>query len=169
MSLKLTVLGYGLFGLVSLWGVHQATRINTLNHEIAGHEACVGSLTGKAGSALPASPPCDADLIHLYDRAKASGACEASLQNGDLSPRCTPSVQALYVSADALKTQIDTLRADQDAAIARAEARGQSTALRKYQNDTAINAAPVADDGLIVCDADCLRRRAQSLNRPRER
>jgi|GEM_PF-4036401 len=109
---------------------------------------------------------CHIAILSIYDRAKAAETCETALLAGDLSPSCTPSVQALYVSAEALKTQIDTLRADQDAAISRAEARGQSTVLRKYQNDAALKVAPVADDGLIVCDADCLRQRAQAIARP---
>jgi regulator of protease activity HflC (stomatin/prohibitin superfamily) len=71
---------------------------------------------------------------------------------------------ALLVGAEAnladARRQIAEAERRTTAAIARAEARGETQSRRADDARSAIDAAPLGADGLLSCDAQCLRRLA---------
>lgn len=137
---------------------------------IAGHEAC-GDVLG--GSDLTASAErCPKRTALVHRRAVQAAVCDQALIAGDafvIRSSCPTSVKTVLAQRDAAQGERDAsnaviarLRADQTAAIARAEARGFNQARRISSAQTDLAAAPRTDSGLGRCDAECLRR----LGRP---
>ena len=78
---------------------------------------------------------------------------------------CGPGAKRLIVQVEAQTSEIASLRAaldktsaDNAAAISRAEARGRAEQTRKNYVRQIVQDAPVGADGLVRCDAECLRR-----------
>ena len=77
---------------------------------------------------------------------------------------CSAEVKHLLAERDAARSNaadakraMEVLQANMDAAVRRAEIRGANVQKRKSDATRAIQSAPVGDDGLVDCDADCLR------------
>jgi hypothetical protein len=122
------------------------------------HDACIAALGGKGDVATK----CDPAIIVYYDRARHDATCDKGLALGGLAPECSAAVADLFAVNATLKTQLQSTVADRDAAIARAAARATTDAQRKSQDARALAAAPRQPDGLIDCDAQCLRQRFEA-------
>lgn len=163
----LKVLG-GLGVLLSVLGV-----IHTISgwaHDAAVLKTCrlaVADPHGPAdvGGACP--PAITAD--HLV--ARQASACDAALAASSESAAgveasCTLPVRRVVVERDVARGEARRLtdalnqeRLGQDAAIARASASATTLAERKVRAAVAVQAAPRDGDGLVVCDAQCMRSR----------
>lgn len=94
--------------------------------------------------------------------------CDTGLNAGDayaVAAACSLAVKTVAAERDARAAEvanrdetIRTLRSDQAASAARAEARGREEGRRTADARDAIQTAPVGGDGLRRCDAECLRR-----------
>ncbi len=147
-----------LFALgLTAWDEHQ--DIVDQKAVIAKTDACNDALSGGKGDV---STLCDAAVVHYYDLARNAGTCDQALGLGGTAPECSQAVAELFGNYATVKAQLQSTVADRDAAIARAAARATSDAQRKAQDDRALAAAPRQPDGLIVCDADCLRQRFEA-------
>lgn len=99
--------------------------------------------------------------------ARAKG-CDTALFAADLfaiEARCSIEVKRVAAERDArtrerddARADLDKLKADQAAAIARAEARGRTQTQRTQSAQDRLDAAPRNPAGLGRCDADCLSR-----------
>jgi len=157
IPLKFEAAGAGVILLLvaSLFGWAEHKDIVSQAAIIKKHDDCLSALGGKGNVALT----CDAAIVTFYDRAQHAATCDQALALGGTAPECSPAVADLFGTNVTLKTQLQSIVADRDAAIARAAARATSDAQRKAQDDRALAAAPRQPDGLIVCDAQCLRDR----------
>lgn len=141
----------------------EETRLRAV---IAGHDACAAAVA-KGGLDVSASRCPPAVAAAHRDQAR-SQICDAALTTGDvfaLSSACSTPVKTVVAERDGARTERDDARAeagrlrrDQAAAIARAEARGRTQALRTHELETRLEGVPSSDaGGLRRCDADCLR------------
>lgn len=138
-----------------------------LRKTIAAGESCIRGAGGTDPAATAASCPAPVALQHRI--ARASVRCDQALLGADLfavDAACTTEVKTLLAERDAesrraesLDTALKRARADQAAAVARAENRSRSQAERTARGQAAVSAAPRDDAGLVVCDAGCLRDR----------
>jgi hypothetical protein len=138
------------------WNEHQ--DIVAQQAQIAKHDACLSALGGKGDVATT----CDAIIIAAFDRAQHSDTCDQALALGGTAPECSQAVAELFGNYATVKAQLQSTVADRDAAIGRAAARAASDATRKAQDENALAKAPRLSDGLIVCDALCLRQRFEA-------
>lgn len=74
---------------------------------------------------------------------------------------CPVAIRQLAQSKADLKIQLDAATQGQSAAIARAIVRTQNQVTRKARDAQIIAAAPRGNDGIIICDANCLRQRSK--------
>lgn len=137
-----------------------------LRHTLAGWDAC--ALEVKIGQRKGAASACPAPIAAADLAARRAASCDAALAKPDLfgvEASCSAPVKRAVAERDAGAREIANLtdvlaqvRRDQAAAIARAEARGQSQTQRTDRAQTRLDAAPRTDTGLGRCDADCLQR-----------
>ncbi len=152
----------GPFILLIVTGLSVADRIH-LKKMVTRYQQC--SAAAKSDTASVAG--CDADIAARVTAARQAAECEAALKLGDLyAIRATCGAQGKRVQAELTAAQVELgdarqqLRvalADRDQAVSRAEARATTHASRTAQNDRTIDAAPRGANGLLRCDADCLR------------
>lgn len=131
----------------------------------------------EAAAKLPAGEldTCSPTVRGLVEEGRRSRACTAALAtlrsaNPDtfaIRMTCPEDVKRLSARADAAEADLADANAQlagaqqrQDTAVARAEARADSTAKRKAADDAVIAAQPRTPDGRVTCDAQCLRRLA---------
>jgi hypothetical protein len=152
-------------GLVVAKSIEE-TRLRAV---IAGHDACAAAVAND-GLDVSASrcPPAVAAAHRDQLRART---CDAALAGGEtfgMRSACSTPVKTVVAERDAARgerdralTEIDRLRKDQSAAVARAEARGRAEAVRTHDLETRLEGpSPLPDSGLARCDAECLRRLA---------
>lgn len=160
----------GLAGLVStaaLLAVVNAKNVEEggLRARIDGFEACATEVSEGRQPGVQSRCP---EPIRLADEARRRGqACDAALLKVELfavAAHCSTEAKTVVAQRDAAARERDNLsglmadlKADQAAAIARAEARGRSTAQRTASAKARLDAAPRSAAGLGQCDADCLR------------
>lgn len=132
--------------------------------------ACVAALAPKAGN-LDVGDRCPALISADHLVASGALACDAALsarpENGfGVQAACSTPVKTVQAERDVARREAARLTEDlkqerlsQDAAIARATASATALAERKARAVAALKAAPRDGDGLVVCDADCLRAR----------
>ncbi|MDF7776890.1 hypothetical protein P1X14_16655 [Sphingomonas sp. AOB5] len=166
MWLKALKIGLpALIGMFLIWAVvdrfDQAGKVRELTLQ---RDNCIAVAEGKPG--VPEVCPAQ---IAVHIRASARAAiCEQALAGRDLyaiRAACSEQVKRAVAERDAaiaeradLRTQLAQADARTADAVARAEKRATTTATRKADNDRTISTAPRTADGLVRCDADCLRR-----------
>lgn len=165
-----TAAGAAGLGAVALVLVgQQAIHYRQLDSE---HRACVAAL--QPNNIIDPGRLCDPAISNDHAAAVMAKTCDQALDaipenTGALRLVCSTSVKTLAAERDVARTERDglqrditTLKAGQAEAIRRAEARVQTEAQRKANAVAALASAPRDADGLVVCAADCLRRRAGS-------
>lgn len=173
MTLTGTLTGVSLASLAATAGLLAIITAKNVEERglravISGHEACA---TAVADSDLTASAARCSDVVAaVHRRAVQAAVCDQAVASGDLfviRTACPTSIKTLLAQRDAataeranLSDQLARTRADQAAAIARAETRGRTQTQRIQSVQTHLDAAPRADSGLGRCDADCLRQLA---------
>lgn len=130
----------------------------------AGLRICVAA----AGSATKPLEGCPDPLSAAIDDARRSAECATAIEGEDLFAErasCSEPVKrrgALLAGARAeledARQQLAQAERRTTAAIARAEARATVQARRDADAESALTAAPRGADGLLTCDAECLRR-----------
>lgn len=170
-ALTVAALG-GLLASGALLAVVNAKNVEErdLRATIAGHETC-GRAVGLSDFTATAAA-CSEAMAVTHRRAVQTATCDQALTAGDVFAQrsaCSTPVKTLTAQRDAARierddanTALNQLRADQAAAIARAEARGRSQTQRIHSAQNDLAAAPRNNAGLGRCDADCLR----NLGRP---
>jgi len=163
-------IGGGLIGLVALLSVAWLARDRFAQKEIADNArdcaAVAFKLTGDLDHCMP-------EVKSAIEARRQAEACDTALTAEGKLPStglygirtaCSSEVKQLHAERDAArndaanaKRAMEALRAKMDAAVERAEIRGANVQKRKSDATRAIQAAPVGDDGLVDCDADCLR------------
>lgn len=161
--------GGAVAGLLLLLAVGELQR---LNHRSNAYADCQAVAAGKPGATKGAR--CADLVVEQLQAARSAAACDQGLGPLKAEPgrwgspaSCSAKIRDLVVrhnvGQDALADrdlELDRLQRGQAAAIARAQARGASTA-RSYANaKAALDAAPRDPDGLIRCGPDCLRQLA---------
>jgi len=126
--------------------------------------------TAAAGDEREPLKGCPETISAAIEAQRRAAACEAAIAGADLYAErasCGEQVKrrgALLVGAEAnladARRQIAEAERRTTAAIARAEARGETQSRRADDARSAIDAAPLGADGLLSCDAQCLRRLA---------
>lgn len=165
--------GYGLLaiglGALALMG---SVSLNAHQAKVLGqHRACVQAI--KPDARLGADPRklCDPVIAARWARAVQAETCDASLSAKPanlygIGNNCSTPVKTLHaqygVVADELGAAVQALKdqkGDQVAAIRRAEADARVQFERKSRAAAAVQSAPRNADGLVICDARCLRAR----------
>jgi len=149
-----------------LW-LHHYDRLKADSRALAACEA----LAAKPGLGGVDCPP---NLRTAVLSAAEAAACDQGLGAGDrgafaVQQACSGSVKRLVADRDAARgdvagaqTEIDQLKSNQSAAVARAEARGAAQLQRNAHASDLLSQAPRDAGGHVVCDADCLRGLAGS-------
>lgn len=153
--------------------------VNGWRHDAATLQACVAAVA--PGARIDADPRRDCPDVIAADHLVAvrARACDAALSarpenTYGAAAACSLPVKTVQAERDIarreavrLTTELSNERLGQDAAIARASASAATLAERKARAVAAVQAAPRDGDGLVVCDADCLRARwATAGDRP---
>lgn len=138
--------------------------------KVKAFETCVASLkTPFLSGADPQACPPVIVTDHLV--AARSYACDAALtarpENAyGVQAACTTLVKTVQAERDVARREAARLTADltserleRDGVVARATAAATTQAERKARAAAALKAAPRDGDGLVVCDADCVRAR----------
>lgn len=165
--------GYGLLALgLAALALAGSVSLNAHQAKILGqHRACIQAI--KPDARLGADPRklCDPAIAARWARAVQAETCDASLsarpESGyGIGNNCSAAVKAVHAQRDTAVRERDTARQslkdqqrDQVAAIRRAEAAARVQAERKSRAAAAVQSAPRNPDGLVVCDARCLRAR----------
>ena len=167
IRLPLPVYGAIVIGAMGLLIVSKHHEERRLRAEVTAQAACIKAAGGLDAAATAAGCPASVAVQHRL--ARASVRCDAGLLGGDLfavDAACSTEVKTLLAQrvaetnrADSLDAALKRARADQAAAVARAEARALSQAERTARGQAAVSRAPRDDAGLVVCDAGCLRER----------
>ncbi len=116
---------------------------------------CYSALGGKGD----VSTECNAAVVVYFNRAQNAGTCDQALNQDATAPECSKAVDDLFANYATVKATLQSTVADRDAAIARASNRATDEAQQKAQDAQVLAKAPRQPDGLILCDADCLRQR----------
>lgn len=170
--IKAVLAALPLIGLLSTAGMVGLVAMKTaeegrLRAEIKGQATCISD-AGRTDSAA-SSATCPAPVAVQHRIARASVRCDEGLLKADLFAvdlSCSIEVKTLLAErlaesrrADSLHESLKAARAAQAAAVARAETRSRTQAERTARGQAAVSAAPRDADGLVVCDAVCLRDR----------
>lgn len=141
-----------------------------LRKEITAQTLCLAAAGGPDADA--SARACPAPVAAQHRLARMSARCDAGLLQGDLfavEAACSTEVKTLLAQrqaetgrADSLDAALKSSRADTAAAITRAEARARSQTQRTSNAQAAVSAAPRDPDGLVRCDAQCLRQRTSA-------
>lgn len=137
-------------------------------HGARGARAELKICTAAAGDVRDPLEGCPDVLAAAIDDARRSAECDAAIAREDLYAErasCSEAVKrrgALLAGArtdlaDA-RQQLAQAERRTTAAIARAEARATAQAQRTADAHSALSLAPRGSDGLLTCDAECLRR-----------
>lgn len=167
IRLPLPVAGGIVIAAMGLLIVTKHQEEGRLRETIAAHASCLRDAGGIDAAASARSCPVPVALQHRI--ARASVRCDEALLGADLfavDAACTTEVKTLLAQRDAESRRAESLdealkraRADQAAAVSRAESRARTQAERTARGQAAVSAAPRDDAGLVVCDAGCLRDR----------
>jgi len=156
------------FVLAVVWLVHDRNRLAALD---AGHRDCVAAVAGDKAAKSSAGQACAPAIVAIFETATAARVCDAALPPSGVATTfavkavCSAPVKRLAADRDARAGEVENrdgqiarLKADQAGATARAAARARTQAQKEARSDVAIHAAPVGDDGLLVCAGECLRQ-----------
>lgn len=142
------------------WLVADRQHLAKVTHR---YEQC----SAAAGTAAANVAGCDAVVRDRIETARRADACEAAIKVGDaysIQMACGAEVKRTHADLIAARgsladanAQLALAGADRDAAVQRAEARAAIISTRKTDNARTIDAAPRRADGLVRCDARCLR------------
>lgn len=172
IKLPLPVAGAIIIAAMGLLIVTKHQEEGRLRKVVAAHEACIRDAGGEDPALTARSCPQPVAIQHRI--ARAAVRCDAALLGADLfavEAACSTEVKTLQAErqaesrrADTMATALTRARADQAAAVSRAEARARTQNERTVRGQTVVSAAPRDADGLVVCDAECLRRRFGSAD-----
>lgn len=167
IRLPLPVAGGIIIAAMGLLIVTKHQEEGRLRETIDGQAACIAAAGGTDATAT--AETCPAPVVVQHRIARASVRCDQALLGLDLfavDAACSTEVKTLLAQRDAesaragsLDTALKRARADQAAAVARAESRARTQAERTARGQAAVTLAPRDADGLVVCDAGCLRDR----------
>lgn len=164
-----TALAVALVGAGGGYAVHLAQKYKALDDQ---HQRCVQAMTDGPAAFLAVGKACDPAIASAQFAALSSAVCDQALSaksenTAALRQVCSTAVKTVVAQRnvaigerDAALGDLKTTRAGQAAAITRAEARIRTEAQRKIDAAQVVATAPRDADGLVVCDAVCLRRRA---------
>ncbi|WP_165184747.1 hypothetical protein [Caulobacter soli] len=170
ISTNIGILGaVGLVGLITFATVEhgQAVKYRKLDAE---HRACVAALL--PNNIVDPGRLCDPAISNDHAAAVMAKACDDALSakpENIAAARmvCSTPVKTVVTARDvalgerdAARSDLQAARKDQAAAITRAETRVRTETQRKADAAAALARAPRDADGLVVCDAVCLRQRA---------
>ena len=127
-----------------------------------------------SASATPGKPldDCLPEVAVRVIAARRAEVCDSALSSREpelfaIRASCSAAVKTLVAQrdgalgqAEAAQTTIDQLIAGQSQAVERAERRADAALTKAQNNERTIRNAPRRADGLIACDADCLRKLA---------
>ena len=162
------ILGAALAGLALLAAIH---AVAGWREDAAVLKACVAAVGPDAPVGVDPGKACPAPIAADHLAANRARSCDAAFEARPenaygVAASCSAPVKRVQAERDVArreaKAAIDNLnqeRLGQDAAIARASASATALAERKARAAAALNAAPRDGDGLVVCDAQCVRER----------
>ncbi len=134
------------------------------------HQACLAALQSGAIGADP-SQVCEPIIATNHLVAARSYTCDAALtarpeNTYGAKAACSTPIKTLQAERDVARVEAGRLtrtlndeRLGRDAAIARAQVAATTQAERKARAVAAVQAAPRDGNGLIRCDAECVRNR----------
>lgn len=147
-------------------------------HQVAGWRRdagvlrdCVAAVAIDAPFAADPGKACPGPIAAAALAANRARACDAAFtahpeNTYGVAASCSTPVKTVQAERDVARAEAADLtaalnqeRLGQDAAIARATAAASAQAERKARAAAALQAAPRDGDGLLVCDAGCLRAR----------
>lgn len=144
-----------------------------LRDTIAGFVACDTAVTNSDLTVSAARCSDAVAAVHLT--ARRAERCDTALDTSDaftIDAACSRPAKQVVAERDArtrerdaAQSQLTDTRRGQAVAIASAEARGRTQTQRTERAETDLAAAPRTDAGLGRCDADCLRRLADTAPR----
>lgn len=157
------------YRLVALGGLGLGLAVAGLDwRDARGARTELKVCTAAAGDARQSLEGCPDVLAAAIDDARRSAECDAAIAREDLYAErasCSEAVKrrgALLTGARAdladAREQLAQAERRTTAAIARAEARATVQARKDADAQSALVAAPRGADGLLTCDAECLRR-----------
>ncbi len=165
--MRIAIAASAIAALLAATVVAKNAEERRLRKVIGAHESCIRDAGGVNPSATAESCPSTVAAQHRI--ARASVRCDQGLLKGDLfavDAACSSEVKTLQAQrmaesrrGDSLAENLQRARADQAAAVSRAETRARTQAERTARGQAAVSAAPRDADGLSVCDAVCLRDR----------
>jgi len=155
-------------------------------HAVAGWREDAGVLKACVAAVAPDAPigadfgkACPGPIAADHLAANRARACDASFgarpeNTYGVAANCSTAVKTVQAERDVSRREAGRLtqalnqeRLGQDAAIARASASATALAERKARAAAALHNAPRDGDGLVVCDAQCVRDRwASAIQRP---
>jgi len=134
-------------------------------------KACVAAVAPNAPIGADFGKACPGPIAADHLAANRARACDAAFDTRPentygAAANCSTAVKTVQAERDVArreaKAAIDNLnqeRLGQDAAIIRASASATALAERKARAASALHNAPRDGDGLVVCDAQCVRER----------
>lgn len=150
--------------------VIMAGLLSVKSRQVNEHQACLTALqTPSIGADL--SAVCEPIIATNHQVAARSYACDAALtarpeNTYGVNAACTLPVKTVQTERDVARGEAGRLtrtlndeRLQRDDVVARATAAATTQAERKARAAAALKAAPRDSDGLVVCDAECVRNR----------
>ncbi|ALL14277.1 hypothetical protein [Caulobacter henricii] len=169
MSLRLKVLLLTILVQALLLAV-TADLLFHQSGKVKQHRACLAALRSPQTGVEPVKV-CEPIIATSHQVAARSSACEAALAARPenifgVRMACSAPIKSLFAQRDVAQAEAGHLakalndeRLGRGAAIARAQLSATTQAERKARAAAAVQAAPRDGDGLIRCDAECVRER----------
>lgn len=170
--LLLTILVQGLVLAVTVSFLSEQSR------KVKAHRECLSALQTRIVN-VDLSAICEPIIAKNHLAAAQSYSCDLALTSRPQSAygvkaACSLPVKTIRAERDVARAEAGRLvktlndeRLGRDAAIARAQAAAKTQAERKARAAAVVQAAPRDGDGLIRCDADCVRDRWASADTER--
>jgi len=139
--------------------------------KIATFKSCADQVGAGSLGVLGSAKVCPPTIAQAHATAVRAQACEAALSEVPentygVGANCAEPIKTVQAERDVARREakrltddLQTERLGRADAISRAQAAATTQAERKARAAAALNAAPRDGDGLIVCDAECVRAR----------
>lgn len=173
MSLRLNAI-LAIAGLsAALVAVSLVVSLQT--RKLNAHRVCLVALQAGRSDLDPAKV-CEPIIASAHLVAARSNGCDAALTSRPentygVGAYCSTPIKTVQAERDVARAQAGRLtitltneRLERDDVVARASAAATTQAERKARAALAIASAPRDGDGLVVCAADCLRARGETIS-----
>lgn len=159
---------------VTLQAIVIVTAGTALSHQtrkVKAFQQCTAEVGAGSVGLLASAKICPPAIAQVHTVAVHAQACEAALSakpenTYGVGAYCSTPVKTLQAERDVARSEARRLTADlqnerlgRDDAISRATVAATTQAERKARAAAAVQAAPRDGDGLVVCDAKCVRAR----------